>query len=89
MLWFSKRLAWFCILLTLLSAFAVVAHHHSSGTDEAKCTVCVTAHAAAPRVASSLARAVLVFVSNPQPELASAKQLLVTFALSVRPPPTE
>ena len=42
-----KSIATFCLLLTIWSAVGFAAHHHSSSTESAKCTVCVAAHTAA------------------------------------------
>jgi hypothetical protein len=83
----SKRIALFCALLTLWSAVALVAHHHSSATESAKCTVCVTAHSSAPKTTSNFAPATWATVSQVRSEPVSAKQRIVAFALSVRPPP--
>jgi hypothetical protein len=85
---FSKRIAWFCILLTFWSVFAFVAHHHSSAAEAAKCTVCVAAHSAPPKPASTLPNVTFVPVSTFQPEPVSAEQRLINFALCVRPPPS-
>jgi hypothetical protein len=84
---FSKRIAWFCLLLTFWSAFAFFAHHHASANEAAKCAVCVAAHSAAPKATARLPKATFVRVSMFRAEPVSAKQHLVTFALSVRPPP--
>ncbi len=83
----SKRIALLCLLLTFWSAVAFVVHHHSSSTEAVKCTVCVAAHSASPKVTSTLPNRTLVRVSTFRPAPVSAKQRLVTFALSVRPPP--
>jgi hypothetical protein len=83
-----KQIAWVCLLLTLLSAYSIVTHQHSSSENEAQCPVCVIAHSASPAVAPSLPGAILVLVlllilAEPVP----AKQRLVPSALTVRPPP--
>ena len=83
----SKRVACLCLLLTLGSAMAFVAHHHLSANEALKCTVCVTVHAAAPKTASNLQNASFIRVSTFRPVPVSVKQRLVAFALSVRPPP--
>ena len=83
-----KRIAFLCLLLTLWSAVAVVAHHHSSATDAVKCSVCMAAHAAVPKTTSNLPKASSVCLSTFRQDPVSAKQRLVGFALSVRPPPT-
>jgi hypothetical protein len=84
----SKRIALLCLLLTFWSAVAFVAHHHSSATDALKCTVCVAAHSSSPNTTSALSNATFIRVSTVQLAPVSAKQRLVTFALSVRPPPS-
>jgi 3-mercaptopyruvate sulfurtransferase SseA len=84
----SKRIAWLCLLLTLIAAYSLAAHHHSNSVDAAKCTVCVAAHSASPLTTARLPNAVFVplhSVSTAEP--VSAKQRLISFALSVRPPP--
>jgi hypothetical protein len=83
----SKRIALVCLLLTVWSAVAFVAHQHSSKTEAAKCTVCIAAHSASPKTTSNLLKATFVALSTLQAQPVSAKQRLVAFALSVRPPP--
>jgi len=83
----SKSIALMCLLLTLLSAVALVAHHHSSAAEAAKCTVCVAAHSASPKTTSVLPNTTFVPVATFHPKPVSAKQRLVAFALCVRPPP--
>ena len=84
---FSKRVALLCLLLTLTSAVAMVAHHHSSANDAVKCTVCATAHSASPSTTSVLPNRTFVRASISQSGPVSSKQRLIGFALSVRPPP--
>lgn len=85
----SKPIAWLCLLLMLLSAYGFAAHQHSSSGDEAKCTICVVAYSASPTAASTLPSAVLVVVRLiVVGEPVAAKQHVVAFALSVRPPPS-
>jgi len=84
----SKRIAFLCLLLTFWSAVAFIAHHHSSATDALKCTVCAAAQSASPKTASTLPNSTFIQISSLRLEPVSAKQRLVTFALSVRPPPT-
>jgi hypothetical protein len=81
-----KYLAVMCLLLTFWSAIAFAAHHHSNGTEAAKCTVCVAAHSAAPKATASLLKAKFTPTSF-LPEPVFAAQSFVAFALSVRPPP--
>jgi hypothetical protein len=82
-----KYLAVMCLLLTLWSAIAFAAHHHSNGTEAAKCTVCVAAHSATPNATASLLKAKFIPVSTFLPEPVFAAQSFLAFALSVRPPP--
>ena len=83
-----KQIALLCLLLTLLSAYSFAAHHHSSFSDELQCTICVVAHSASPTSSSTLPGAVFVVVlAIVRAEVVSAKQWLVPFALTVRPPP--
>jgi hypothetical protein len=83
----SKKIALLCLMLTFCSAATLVAHHHSSATDALKCTVCVTAHSASPKAVSTPPTRTFVRISTIRLEPVSAKQRLVAFALSVRPPP--
>jgi hypothetical protein len=83
----SKKIALLCLLLTVFSAAALVAHHHAGATDAFKCTVCVTAHGSSPKALSTLPNRTFVRASTIRLEPVSAKQRLVAFALSVRPPP--
>jgi hypothetical protein len=84
----SKKVALLCLLLTVWSVVAFAAHHHSSATDAAKCTVCVAAHSASPKTVSILPKAVHVFAAAAVLDPVSAKQRLISFALRVRPPPS-
>jgi hypothetical protein len=76
-----------CLLLTFWSAVAFAAHHHSNGTESAKCTVCIAAHSAAPKTTATLQRATFTPISTFIADTVPAKQQFVSFALSVRPPP--
>jgi hypothetical protein len=84
----SKKVALLCLLLTIWSAAALAAHHHSNATDAAKCTVCVAAHSASPKAVSTLPKATFVLASILVLDPVSAKQRLISFALRVRPPPS-
>lgn len=84
----SKKIAFVCMLLTFWSAIAFIAHQHSSTTEAAKCTICVAAHSASPRTTSNQLKATFVEISTFQAEPISAKQRIIAFALSVRPPPS-
>ena len=85
---FSKKVALVCLLLTVWSAVGLAAHHHSSRTEAARCSVCVTAHSAAPKAVANLLQATFVLASAPVLDTVSARQRLISFALSVRPPPS-
>ena len=82
-----KYVALLCLMLTFWSAFAFAAHHHSKGTDAARCTVCVAAHSAAPKATTNLLKATFTPISTFRADPVSAKQRFMAFALSVRPPP--
>jgi hypothetical protein len=85
---FTKQIACLCLLLTLFAAYSFAAHQHSSALDEQKCTICVIAHSASPVAVSSLPGAVFLVVRLiVLAGLASTKQRLIPFALTVRPPP--
>jgi hypothetical protein len=83
----AKWIAFFCVLLTFWSAVAFVAHHHSSATDALKCTVCAAAHSSSPKATATRPDRKIVRLSTFRSQPVSAKQRLVAFALSVRPPP--
>ena len=82
-----KSVALLCLLLTLGSALAFAAHHHSNPSEAARCTVCVAAHSAAPKANTNLLKTPFspVFVLQAAP--VSSTQRRAAFALSVRPPP--
>jgi len=85
---FSKKVALVCLLLTVWSAVGLAAHHHSSRVEAARCSVCVTAHSAAPKAIATLPQAKFVYASAPVLETGSAQQHMISFALRVRPPPS-
>jgi hypothetical protein len=85
---FVKNVAVLCLLLTLWSAAAFAAHHHSNGTESANCTVCIAAHSAAPKASTNVLKATFTPIFTFRAEPVSAKRQIVVFALSVRPPPT-
>jgi len=83
-----KPIAWLCLLLTLFAAYGFAAHQHTSSADDAQCAICLVAHSASPVVASHLPSVffilvLLIVLAEP----VSAKQRLIAFAVSVRPPP--
>jgi len=84
----SKRIACLCLLLTFWSAIAFAVHQHSNATEAAKCTVCIAAHSASPKATTTLPKVLFVSASTFRPKPVSAKQCLIAFALSVRPPPS-
>ena len=85
---FSKKVAFFCLLVTFWSTVAFAAHSHSSATEAAKCTVCVAAHSASPKTAGILPHTTFIPVATFREKPVSAKQRLTAFALCVRPPPS-
>ncbi len=83
-----KPVAWLCLVLTSVSAYGFAAHQHSSSLDEAKCTVCVIAHSASPAATCTPPSDFVILAQRMvQAEPLSAKQRLIPFALTVRPPP--
>jgi hypothetical protein len=84
---FAKCVAIVCLLLTISSAVAVVTHHHSKGIDTAKCSICAAAHSATSTPAAN--STVTAFTSHFAFRSVSgpAKEQVIAFALSVRPPP--
>ena len=82
-----KCMTLLCLLLTLWSSLAFVAHRHANGAESAKCTVCVAAQSAAPKTAANLLKVTFTPIHNFQPETLSAPERAVAFALNVRPPP--
>jgi len=83
----SKRIACMCVVLTFWSAIAFAMHHHSNASESATCTVCIAAHSASPTFSSTPRPATFIAAFTFQAQPVSAKQRLVAFALSVRPPP--
>jgi hypothetical protein len=84
----SKKIALVCMLLTFWSVIAVVAHQHSSTTEASTCSICVAAHSASPKINANPLKATFIAVSTIKAQPVSAKQRLVIFALTVRPPPS-
>lgn len=84
----SKWVVSLCLVLTLWSAVAVAVHHHSDAREELTCSVCIAAHSTAPVLPLLLPHVTFVEVSTLKAvPIASPKQRLIPFALSVRPPP--
>jgi len=83
----TKWIACLCLLLTVWSAGAFVAHHHSDSNDSA-CAVCVAALSSSPTATALPPVDTLAVVSTFKAEpVSAAKQRLIAFALTVRPPP--
>jgi hypothetical protein len=84
----SKRIAVLCLMLMLWSAIAFAVHHHSDGDESARCSVCIAALSSAPTVPALPTPAIFLAVAAVRTEpVAAAKQRLIAFALTVRPPP--
>ena len=83
----TKFAAVTCLVLTLWSALAIVAHNHAKGTESAKCSVCMVAHSAAPKTGVAVVRTTFTSISAFRADAVSAKETFIAFALSVRPPP--
>jgi hypothetical protein len=84
----SKRIAWLSLLLTLWSALAFAVHHHSTQDESSTCQVCIAAHSASPTSTAPTPKPVFRRVVIFRSQAAAAKQRLIAFALSVRPPPS-
>jgi hypothetical protein len=82
-----KAVALLAVLLTVWSAFAVVAHSHSTTADAARCGVCIAAHSASPAVAAAAPAPTAFSVSAIEARPLALRQRLIGFALCVRPPP--
>jgi hypothetical protein len=82
-----KYVALMCLVLTFWSAVAFAAHHHSNRSESAKCTVCGAAQSMAPKATANLPKATFTPISTFRADPASAKERVVAFALSIRPPP--
>ena len=82
-----KYVALTCLVLTFWSAVAFAAHHHSNGTESAKCTVCVAANLTPFKSTANVPKATFTPISTFRADSASAKDHFVAFALNVRPPP--
>jgi len=83
----TKFAALTCLLLTLWTAAAVVAHHHANNAESQTCPVCVVAHAPVARTIASSPKPVFLCVSTVRIEASPAKFRLIPFVLSIRPPP--
>jgi hypothetical protein len=83
-----KQVAWLSLLLTLWSAVAFAAHHHSSQDESATCQVCMAAHSASPVIAAVTPKPVIYRTVSLRTKTNDSKQRLAAFALSVRPPPS-
>jgi hypothetical protein len=83
-----RKVALVCLLLTLWSAVGLAAHHHSSRTEAARCSVCVALHSAAPKGIATLPQTMFAYASAPVLDTISVQQRLNPFALRVRPPPS-
>ena len=81
-----KVTAWLCLLLTLLSAVAVVTHQHASG-ESPTCSLCLVARTPAAIATASTPDPGFFFLSTLQVEPLYAQYRLSVFALNVRPPP--
>jgi len=83
----AKFAALLCLLLTVWTALAVVAHHHTNGAESQTCPICVVARAPAAIVTSDAAQPVLVRLSTVRVEPSPLHHRLPVFALSGRAPP--
>ena len=76
-----------CLLLTVWTAAAVVAHHHANNAESQTCPVCVVARAPAALTAVGSPKPVFLCVSTVLPQTVSAKSRLTPFVPTIRPPP--
>jgi hypothetical protein len=83
----ARPIAWLCLVLIFGSAWAVIAHRHSSEAKSSSCQVCVVAHSCAPASVSPSPRPVFPRIVELGYQIIDAKQRLIPFALSIRPPP--
>ena len=84
----AKTTALFCLVLTLWTSFAFITHHHSGTINEAKCASCIAAHSSSPTpTITQLSHLSFVVLFTFRAKSVSAKQRLIAFALSNRPPP--
>ena len=85
----AKIAALLCLLLTIWSAVAVVAHHHSKSTESLTCPVCIAARAVAAIATPSPPKPVFIQLSTVRVQASPAKYRLPVFALSNRAPPAD
>jgi len=86
----AKQTAWLCLLLLLFTTAAVTVHHHAGGNDSPTCELCLVASSApvtAPSPSLQQTFAAVTWVHSKPVE--AARQRLICFALSVRPPPED
>jgi len=85
----AKIAALLCLLLTLWSAAAVVAHHHANSAESVTCPVCVAARAVAAAVTPGALKPVFVQLSTVRVQSSPAQYRLLVFALRGRAPPAD
>jgi hypothetical protein len=86
----AKATAWLCLILLLCISTAAAVHHHADGSDSARCELCLVAASSAPTAPAPCLAQTLLAVSMVRLEpVAAAKQRLICFALTVRPPPED
>ena len=83
----SRQIAWLCLLLTFWTAIAFVSHRHSNAAEAAQCKVCLASLSASPNPIFTAPKSTFASVCTLRTEPTPAKQRLIPFALSVRPPP--
>ncbi len=83
----ARKIGWLCVLLTLWLAVASVAHHHSNPDRASTCAVCVAAHSTTKSTHFTLPATTSFLVATVVLPTPSARQRLLAFALTVRPPP--
>jgi len=86
----AKQTAWLCLLLLLFTTAAVTVHHHAGGNDSPTCELCLVASSAPVTASVPCLQQTFAAVSRAHSKpIEAAKQRLICFALTVRPPPED
>jgi len=86
----AKQTAWLCLLLLLFTTAAVAVHHHAGGHDSPTCELCLVASSAPLAAPSPCLQQTFAAVTRVQSKpIEAARQRLICFALTVRPPPED
>ena len=85
----AKKTAVLCLLLTLWSAVAVAAHHHSNDAESLTCSICIAARTVAIVVPAAALIPLFVQLFTLRVQLSPAQRLLPLFSFSGRAPPVD